>query len=440
MAKMGEPVLSSSPQAAFPQLSLILCSRNDRYMGDSLWRLNMTLNYTARKVRELGRQNDVEIIVSDWGSSVPLREVVQLTEEASRIVSFLHIPQEIALPLQKESPFPEVLALNAAARRARGRFIGRIDQDTLAGAGFLARFLEMCDTDKGFTIGRDGTAVTVPLDRALMFATRRGIPYRFVVGYPDLSQIERLINGFGAYLPIANRYMGQSIVHTDVGIWMFHRDLWFECGGYDERLIFMNEMDPEMGDRLKTKYTLVDLGEEVSYDFYHLDHYHPRNVRTSSAYRKVNARPESKGMNPNGAHWGLGNHDLQLQSAPAAPAWDKDKGEHSYGGALLRAALHVACDNLYFFAKLPIQPLRILLSALAGLLVLPYELALGNARMFLRLRRQRMRLLPLISQCCFWSMTSIKVAACGGWEAAAGRFMSKRGDRQMERNKNAFPL
>jgi hypothetical protein len=35
-------------------------------------------------------------------------------------VSFLQIPPETARALQKESPFPEVLALNAAARRARG--------------------------------------------------------------------------------------------------------------------------------------------------------------------------------------------------------------------------------------------------------------------------------------------------------------------------------
>src|SRR5262245_26804950 len=112
-------------------LSLILCSRNDNYMGDSRWRLETTLNYVADQVKALGRTKDVEVLVVDWGSAIPLRDVLRLTPEATGIVSFIWIPPEIARPLQKDSPFPEVLALNAAARRAKGTFVGRIDQDTL---------------------------------------------------------------------------------------------------------------------------------------------------------------------------------------------------------------------------------------------------------------------------------------------------------------------
>jgi hypothetical protein len=438
---MKNGLQKTSPGAHAPVLSLVLCSRNDQYMGNSLWRLCTTLNYTAQRISELGRMRDVEIIVSDWGSSTPLRDAVNLNAEAAQIVSFLHIPKEIALPLQKESPFPEVLAVNAAARRARGRFIGRIDQDTLVGARFFDQFLEMCSSDKEFKIEEKETPVRIPLDRALMFSTRRGIPYRFVVRYPSETQLKRLIDGFGPYLPIANRFMGQPIVNTDVGIWMFHRDIWFECGGYDERLIFMNEMDPEMGERLGAKYKLIDLGEVVGYDFFHLDHYHPLNVRTSSAYRKVNARPDPKGINPNGDGWGLRQYDLPLQSADAKSTTQEGSARRqSYLRMVLGTGLRIAGDNLFFLARLPLQPLQILVSSIAGLLFLPYELVLGNFRMFARLRRQRMGLLPTISQCCFWSMTSLKMAACGRWEAVAGQFMHKRGDRRMERNKNAFPL
>lgn len=95
------------------------------------------------KVEALGRTKDVEVIVADWGSDIPLGEALQLTPAASRIVSFMLIPPEIARPLQKDSPFPEVLALNAAARRARSTYIGRIDQDTLLGRRFLAVFFDI---------------------------------------------------------------------------------------------------------------------------------------------------------------------------------------------------------------------------------------------------------------------------------------------------------
>src|SRR5437867_5978425 len=91
-------------QACRPALSLILCSRNDEYMGNSRWRLETTLNYVATQVEALGRSKDVEVLVADWGSEVPLREVLRLTPAAAAIVSFMLIPAEIARPLQKDSP------------------------------------------------------------------------------------------------------------------------------------------------------------------------------------------------------------------------------------------------------------------------------------------------------------------------------------------------
>ena len=49
-----------------PALSLILCSRNDQYMGNSLWRLETTLNYVGERVEALGRHEDVEVLEAFW--------------------------------------------------------------------------------------------------------------------------------------------------------------------------------------------------------------------------------------------------------------------------------------------------------------------------------------------------------------------------------------
>ena len=70
-----------------------------------------------------------------------MQEVLHLSPAAARIVSFLAIPPALARELQQDSPFPEVLAVNAAARRANGQYIGRIDQDTLVGKRFLGDLL-----------------------------------------------------------------------------------------------------------------------------------------------------------------------------------------------------------------------------------------------------------------------------------------------------------
>ena len=53
-----------------------------------------------------------------------------------------------------------------------------------------------------------------------------------------------------------------------VGIWLIHRDLWWECGGYDERFIYYNWMEVEMISRLRQRHTLIDFGKVIGYDLY----------------------------------------------------------------------------------------------------------------------------------------------------------------------------
>ena len=297
-----------------PLLSLILCSRNDAYMGNSRWRLETSLNYVGERVHALGRSADVEVIVTDWGSEVPLGNVVRLGPAASRIVSFLTVSPDLASALQRDSPFPEVLALNAAARRARGEYIGRIDQDTLVGAGFLRWLFAEVDRPR-----RSG-ASDVALERSLLFANRRSIPYRLAAACPRPWTVEKFVALAGRRLRIET---GRVFYRIDVGIWLLHRRLWHDCGGYDERMIYMNDMEIEMANRLMSKYPMIDLGRLVDYDFFHLDHYHPRGSRSSSTHRKVNGdAAASRGYQPNGDGWGLADFPLVLapSSRPAGSA------------------------------------------------------------------------------------------------------------------------
>ena len=90
--------------------------------------------------------DQLEIIVSDWGSEIPLRDVLQLVPEAEGRVKFFHTPEDIAIIEQKDSKFPEVIALNAAARRASGEYIGRIDNDTIVGENFFRKFVKLHQT------------------------------------------------------------------------------------------------------------------------------------------------------------------------------------------------------------------------------------------------------------------------------------------------------
>jgi len=292
-------------QSKTPALSLILCSRNDQHMGNSRWRLETALNYVAKNVHELGREEDVEVLVADWGSEIPLREVLQLSPAAARIVSFLLIPPGIAGTLQRDSPFPEVLALNAAARRVNGQYIGRIDQDTLVGERFLNMFFEL---HQGIRHS------DVPLDSALLFASRRRIPYRFAVRCPSFWIVDWFVHRFGRVLSIETPHPPVPFYHGPVGIWLLPRHLWNECGGYDERMIYMSSMEGDMVYRLLDKYQMVDLGKLADYDFYHLEHFPPWHRRGRSRHRKTNREfcTQPNVFHPNTKDWGLIRYPLEV--------------------------------------------------------------------------------------------------------------------------------
>src|SRR6185295_3083804 len=74
-----------------PRLSLILCSRNDEYMGNARWRLQTTLNYIGVQAAKLDVPNAVEIVIADWGSGQPLREALALDPLAADIVSVVTV-------------------------------------------------------------------------------------------------------------------------------------------------------------------------------------------------------------------------------------------------------------------------------------------------------------------------------------------------------------
>ncbi len=297
-----------------PALSLILCSRNDSYMGNSRWRLETALNYVAEQAEALGRRQDLEVLVADWGSEIPLARVVRLGAAARRMVSFLTIPPSLAATLQQDSPFPEVLALNAAARLARGEYIGRIDQDTLTGARFLEVFFDLYE-------GR--RAVSFPLAGTLMFSRRRAVPYRFATRCPPLWQVDRFVAWSGSRLRLKNAPPWAPFYVNSVGIWMVHRDLWSECGGYDETMLYMGAMESNMIARLMNKYPLVDLGRLVDHAFFHLEHHQPWASRSCWADRRPNDEAHTlevarRTMNPNGESWGLAAYALGLESCTAA--------------------------------------------------------------------------------------------------------------------------
>lgn len=287
-------------------LSLILCSRNDSYMGNSRWRLETSINLALLNAKAAGVLDKIEVIVSDWGSEEPLSEVLSLIPEAKGVVYFVYIPKNIAEVEQKDSKFPEVIALNAAARRASGDFIGRIDNDTIVGEGFYSRFFNLINKKVGFPYD---------LNSSFLFVERRSVPYRFTSHSVSLKLVQIYLVLFGQKLKIeTGREFHHPFWQSPVGIMLFHRNLWFQSGGYDQKLIYWGWMEGDFALRLEQKHKLVDFKDFVGNHLYHLEHYHnltDYNDRNGPATPRQKNKVVVDGLSyqANDKNWGLGNEE-----------------------------------------------------------------------------------------------------------------------------------
>ena len=287
-----------------PLISLILCSRNDSYMGNSRWRLETSINLALLNAKDANFLDKLEILVSDWGSEVPLSEVLNLVSEAKGRVKFVHVPPDIAKVEQKDSKFPEVIALNAAARRASGEYIGRIDNDTVVGDDFFRKFERL---------HKNNPYDELNLADSFLFVERKSVPFRISRLSLPLPQINIFINFFKKYFRVETATeWGKEFWWSPVGIMMFHRDIWKATQGYDERLIYWGWMEGDLALRLEQKHKIVEFSKFVGYDFYHLEHYPSltdyRNRNGPATPRKKN-EPVFENLNytENNDEWGLGN-------------------------------------------------------------------------------------------------------------------------------------
>ncbi len=323
---------------ATTSITFVICSRNDDHGGNPMWRLQTSVNFLASQIEQVGGITDYQIIISDWGSDIPIANMVRLSATASRITSFLYTPPPLASALQRDSPFAEVYAINAAVRRADGAYIARIDQDTLVPAAFLREFSALV---------AKGHIDSTPIESHYYFSPRKQLPYRLVLKEPSSRELEACISRFGGLLAVE---VNKVFWHSAVGILLAHRRIWQDVGGYDERLIYYHSMDIDLGIRIKKKYEIVNIGALLGYHFCHLEHF-PNSIFDIHwkrwSIRKKNPdwalSEDGKELNPNGNRWGLADEDLALSGLTSDRRLDGGDGSLTSlrWSVLMSAAVYV---------------------------------------------------------------------------------------------------
>lgn len=308
-------------------LSWIYASSNDDYGGRPAARLAASLQALLWGLHQYSLDKVSEVIVVDWVSSKemqPLFDTPELTKVWQHYTKFgsrtririLTIYQEDASafvvdPLQRLS---EVHALNAAAQRARGSFLLRLDQDTLVGTSFF-RFLA------------NEKEAAWPHHHQPWFAGRRECdpqqsdevirdPVKFVSDAGD-----NVVSGDGS--------SHENLMGGPVGVVGLPAWLWRLVQGYNERYVKWGHMEHELFLRLTTLTDVLPLSKytDVSTPFYHIHHHKATAAdgdRQSNEFHDFgqNAAQARAAFN-NSLAWGLA--EMQIPERVVLPLTWKQK-------------------------------------------------------------------------------------------------------------------
>lgn len=262
--------------------SFILVSRDDNYCGDSVGRLNNTINFLGERLESLGKLKFAECILVEWGTKT-LKKKLSLNKSIKKILKIVEVPKNITEKYQKDSPFSEVHAMNTGFRESVGEFFIRIDQDTLVGDRFIEWFFDEYHRNKKINWPK------------IAFSGRRDLSIEESIKFKDIILNEDL----NKKIPITheNNYFDKNIYGRSfkfygaaVGAIIIHRTVYEIHKGFNEKLVYMNNMDVEFINRICKKEKIYNLGLKLENDFYH--QYHSR--RDAAIFRDKNGNRHGK--------------------------------------------------------------------------------------------------------------------------------------------------
>jgi len=301
-------------------LSICIIGRDDDYTPDFMYRLTTTLNYISRNLVQLGRLNDAEFVVTDWGSEVPLAESLALSLQAAEISRFVYVSSEVIRAAQGgKEDFHTSMAVNVGIRRAQGEFILLGAGDTLIPRHSLEMILRVLENDR---------ALPIRAKETLFLCPRYHIPWQFVERQPGLEAWDRYLLLSSSELNYAND--SQLAVCSGAGGLLMHRDMWRNTRGIDERYGGWGYHDIDFGLRISQTYPWLGLSS-LGVNFYHMGH--GPVGRRHAAVTNANPLDHNWNVEVNSKDWGLGDHDFQEQrsGAACAPQSCRSRGVKSHG-------------------------------------------------------------------------------------------------------------
>lgn len=290
-------------------LTIVTCGRNDNFAGNFLQRLEHNLNKLSENIEKLGLENEVEIIVTDWGSPDDSKISDVIKVDKKNFIKYLHVPYDLTIKYSPNSSFSLPHAMNAAVRRMSGRYMLSLDADSYVPLETFKGVYDLILNDNS----REYT---------FYWGSRYFIPYKTQIEVNNIQEMDELIKKWSdsGKPTVRQEEMSNGWVHSKI---YFTNNMTAFSGGACALLInkeiaqssnFLFEAltkwgwcDCEIHERLSTKYKCFGDLEDISGDFFHIGHH---EVKTGQDLHGWNPTIKANTFAANGENWGLGSENL----------------------------------------------------------------------------------------------------------------------------------
>lgn len=285
-------------------LTIVMCGRNDNFAGNFVQRLEHNLNKLIDNIEKL-QINDVEIIVTDWGSpkDEKLYDVVKIPKKD--YLKFLYVPHELTQVYSPESNFSIPHAMNAAVRRMSGKYMLSLDGDSYVPFDMFDKVYELIKNDTREYIYYWGSRILMP--------------YHVQTTINNIQEMDELIDDWKSKGKpfVHHTQLDQGWARSKVDLVNFggggcailiNKEIVQEATFLYEKLTKWGWMDVEFHRRISSKFPcLGDLEDIFDSEFYHIGHH---ENQTGHDVHGFNTYFSSQEFTANDSDWGLGNENL----------------------------------------------------------------------------------------------------------------------------------
>jgi hypothetical protein len=289
-------------------MTIVMCGRNDNFAGNFVQRLEHNLNKLIDNIEKLNL-NDIEIIVTDWGSpeDKKLYDIINLSKRD--YLKFLYVPKELTKRYSPDSNFSIPHAMNAAVRRMNGKYMLSLDGDS---------YVPFDMFEKVYNLVKNNNR-----DYIYYWGSRYLMPYHVQTTVNNIQEMDNLIEDWKSKgMPLVHHTQlsqGWALSRVDLQNFggggcaiLINKEIVQEANFLYEKLTKWGWMDIEFHKRIISRYEcLGDLIYTLDAHFYHIGHHENQAGQNVHGF---NTNFVSQTFNANGDNWGLGNENLKFNN------------------------------------------------------------------------------------------------------------------------------